>query len=171
MENNQLNTVEATVEKFPAISECLPFQVQQAWDSSASYMARYIQKRADNSAGLNSEAVALFATGRLDWLLEKTRPTLSGLFSEQDIIVLMNCFQGDMLPPNQVGRIASNLCHELGIEVDEYESSNVAPLINKLLALTSVQQVALADALEQLWHRGMSGDMGEFLASMDINLA
>ncbi|MDN2702041.1 hypothetical protein O0881_08550 [Janthinobacterium sp. SUN100] len=170
MKSNELNTVAATVENFPAISKRLPFGRQQSWNASTKNMASYLCEHANNGAGLNSEEVALFATGRLDWLLRKTRPTLSGLFSERDIIVLLNCFQGDLLPPDQVSRFASNLCHELGIELDEYESSGVGPLINKLLELTSVQQVALADVLEQLWHRGMSGDMGEFLASMDIDL-
>lgn len=170
MKSNELNTVAATVENFPAISNRLPFGRQQSWNASTRNMESYLCEHADNGAGLNSEEVALFATGRLDWLLRKTRPTLSGLFSEQDIIVLLNCFQGDLLPPNQVTRLASNVCHELGIEVDEYESTDIAPLINKLLELTSAQQVALADVLEQFFHHGLSGDMREFLSSMDIAL-
>ena len=173
MEKNQLNTVEATIAKFSdtAEAEHLPFGSEQGWTSSEYYMASYLREHADNGAGLNSEEVALFATGRLEWLLRESRPSLSGLFSKQDVIVLLNCFQGDLFSPNQLSKIATNVCDDLGIELDAYESSGIGSLINTLRGLTSVQQVALADALEQLWHRGMNGDMGEFLASLEIVLA
>lgn len=173
MENNQLNTVEATIARFTDIAEAehLPFGTQQGWTSSQYYMTTYLHEHADNGACLNSEEVALFAAGRLEWLLRETRPSLSGLFTEQDVIVLLNCFQGDLFSPDQLSKIATNVCDDLGIELDAYKSSGIGPLINTLRGLTSVQQVALADVLEQLWHRGMSGDMGEFLASLEIVLA
>ena len=173
MENNQMNTVEATIAKFSdtAEAEHLPFGSEQGWTSSEYYMASYLREHADNGAGLNSEEVALFATGRLEWLLRESRASLSGLFSKQDVIVLLNCFQGDLFAPDQLSKIPTNVCDDLGIELDEYESSSIGPLINTLLELTSIQQVALADALEQLWHRGMTGDMEEFLASLEIVLA
>lgn len=120
------------------------------------------------------EVPALFAAARLDWLLRKTRPSLSGLLSEHDVIMLLDCFQDDIFLPDQFQSIASDLCDHLGIELDDYETSNVASLVDKLRRLNSVQRVALADALEQAWHRGMKQEnksLKEFFATLDIDLA
>ena len=107
MENNQLNTVEATIARFTDIAEAehLPFGTQQGWTSSQYYMTSYLREHADNGACLNSQEVALFAAGRLEWLLRETRPSLSGLFTKQDVIVLLNCFQGDLFSPDQLSKM------------------------------------------------------------------
>jgi hypothetical protein len=160
-------------EKLIAISNRLPFQSEQAWTFSSYYMACYLQEHADNGAGMNSEEVSMLAAGRLDWLLRETRPTLSGLFSEQDFIALLDCYQGDMFFPDQMNSIASGLCDHLGIELDDYEASGIAPLIEKLRGLNAVQRVTLADALEQTWHRGIEVEQKpprDFLASIGIAL-
>lgn len=60
------------------------------------------------------KATALLAAGRLDWLLQSTRPNLSGLFSEHDIATLLDCYQGDILYPDLFNSIASDLCDHLG---------------------------------------------------------
>ena len=95
------------------------------------------------------------------------------MLSERDIATLLDCYQGDIFIPDQFNSIASGLCDHLSIELDEYETSFVAPLIAKLLSLDSAQRVTLADALEQAWHRGMkqqSMSIKGFFATLGIEL-
>lgn len=61
----------------------------------------------------------------------------------------MGCNADDIFAPGPARRLATNLCHDYGGEVDEYESSSVGPLVTKLLALTPLQELALTDAVEQ----------------------
>lgn len=156
-----------------ALARGLPFQSEQGWTFSTDYMANYLREHADNGAGLNSDKAAMMAAGRLEWLLQGARPTLCGMFSEADIMALMDCYLGDMFSPDQMNRLPSDLCDHLGVELDDYEASGIAPLINKLRGLNAVQRMTLADALEQTWHRGMKGEQKhprDFLASIGIEL-
>jgi len=173
MQITEHKTMSSAVEKLCATSRSLPFQSKQAWTFSSHYMASYLQEHADNGTGLSSNKAALMAAGRLDWLLQETRPTLSGLFGGRDVMLLLDCYQGDLFFPDQMTSIASDLCDHMGIELDAYEASGIAPLINTLRGLTAVQRLTLADALEQTWYRGMRTEQKqprEFLASMGINL-
>lgn len=106
-------------------------------------------------ARLTAKQSAMMAASRLDWLLQESRTKLSNIFNESDIYTLLDCYQGNMFSPCQINRIASDLCDHLGIELEEYEVSNIAPLIEKLLNLSILQRVALADALELTWYRGL----------------
>lgn len=99
---------------------------------------------------------AQMAAGRLDWVLKKTRPSLSGLFSEADVVALLDCNQSDIFSSSNLDRIASDLCDHLGIEIDAYETSDVSTLVETLLDLSPIQRLTLADALEQTWHHGMN---------------
>jgi hypothetical protein len=173
MQAIESKTMHILVENLSAISRDLPFESGQAWAFSSHYMARYLQEHADNGTGLSSSEAAMMAAARLDWILQETRPTLSGLFSERDITVLMDCYQGGMFSPDQMNSIASDLCDHVGIELGEPKSGSIGQLIGKLRSLSSVQRVTLADALEQTWNRGMGVEQKqprEFLASMGILL-
>ena len=173
MQVTENKAISSAVEKLSAISGSLPFQSQQAWTSSSHYMASYLREHADNGTGLSSESAAMMAAGRLEWLLLETRPTLSGLFSERDVMVLLDCYQGEILFPEQMNCIASDLCDHLGVELADYQTSGIGPLIHTLRGLTAIQRVTLADALEQTWHRGMKEEQRgprDFLASMGVVL-
>jgi ferredoxin len=151
----------------------LPFQCQQAWMFSSHYMTSYLQEHVDNEEGFSSDQAAMMAAGRLEWLLRESRPTLSGLFTESDVFTLMECYRDSMFFPDQMNCIASDLCDHLGVELFAHETSGIAPLIDKLVSLSPVQRVTLADALEQTWYRGMGKEQKqprEFLASMGILL-
>ncbi len=174
MQNTELNTVATTIDKFSDIAQELPFESEQAWTLSSDYMASYLRQHADNGAGFGAEEVSLFASGRLDWLLRETGPSLCGLFSEGDIIALLDCYQGSMFFPDQMNSIASDLCDHLGVELENYQGSNIALLVGTLLDLSPVQRVTLVDALEQTWHRGMrmeSKSPREFFATLGIDLS
>lgn len=179
----------AIIQYLNTIRYGLSFKVEQAWMFSASYIASYLSEHTAVHVKVNDEGSprgddktfhdrslegpALLATGRLEWLLRETRPSLSGLLSESDVATLLDCYQGDIFFPDQFNSIASDLCDHLGIDLDDYETSDIAPLVDKLRRLSSVQRVTLADALEQAWHRGMKEGMTpkELLAALGIELA
>jgi hypothetical protein len=78
-----------------------------------------------------------------------------------------------MFYPEQMNSIASDLCNDLGVELDKHEASSVAPLIDKLRGLNTLQRITLADALEQTWYRGMQLEWKrprEFFESLGIRL-
>lgn len=171
------------------IGRRLPFEFEQGWTFSRFYMNRFLAEHPPESLKIDSKfdnevevklsddqrviAVALQAAGRMDWLLEQRRPALSGVFSEQDIAFLLDCYQGNIFSPDRFNRIASDLCDHLGIELEEYQTSSVASLVDKLIGLDSVQLLILADTLEQAWHRGMKQEglsPKEFFATLGIEL-
>lgn len=163
----------SVIEKLCATPRDLPFQTEQGWMFSTCYMASYLQDHSDGGAGLSSDEAAMMAAGRLEWLLKETRPLLNGLFNEREVMVLLDCYQDGIFFPDQMNCIASDLCDHLGIELDAYETSGFAPLVDKLRRLTAIQRVTLADVLEQTWHRGMAVEQKqpkEFWASLGITL-
>lgn len=131
----------------------LPFCSQQAVLFSDDYTKQYLADHNLPSTGLDERRVTRLATARLEWLLRDARKNLSGQFSSADIVALMNCFQDVLFFPDQVGTIASELCDDFGVEVDKWDQSEIAPLLRKLRTMSAVEKLALADALEQAWHR------------------
>ena len=189
MQSNQKKSLAEIAPNMEYVGDALPLQFEQAWNFSRSYISRFLnehppevlkeptQSNAEGDINLSDEqsvtAVALIAAGRLDWLFKNIRPSLSGLFGENDISILLDCYQGDIFYPDQFNSMASDLCDHLGVEVDEYEASSIAPLVEKLLGLDAVQRVTLGDALEQAWHRGMKQQglsPKEFFATLGIEL-
>ena len=172
-----------------AIGDRLSWEAVVAWTFSMSYIAMYLNEHAiqfakvddDEDVKTNPEAdeesspnaTALMAAGRLEWLLQATRPSLSGRFSERDIVALLDCYQGQIFSPDNFDCIASDLCNHFGIELDLYWPSRISMLVDTLLNLSAIQRLTLADALEQTWHRGMKQENmspKEFLATLGIDL-
>jgi hypothetical protein len=175
MQTREQKTMSAIKLDLTAIRNGLPFEVEQAWIFSESYIATYLTDHTpayiknDEESQLrdvveacddrSSEVPALLAAGRLEWLLRQTRPSLS--------------YQGDLFFPDQLGRTASDLCAHLGVETHLSSGKPLAQLIEKLIDLTPSQQLTLADALEQAWHRGMKQENKspkEFFATLGIDL-
>ena len=128
---------------------------QQALAFSVDLNLAYLQDHLEQSEGLTAAAAASLAVARLQWILQSTRRELSGLFDEEEIETLVNCYKGEVFFPDQFSSLASDLCDHLGIDLDDAEESEGAKLVKKLRGLTPSQRATLADALEQAWHNGM----------------
>lgn len=116
-----------------------------------------------------SEATA----AELNELLRQGREDLNGVFSASDYYTMLDCVQEEQQSPDQMQRLATNICDHLGIELDEYEDTFVAGLVNGLLGLTMAQSVALSDLLSRTWLecRGVPGrTFEEFWESLGIGL-
>ena len=94
------------------------------------------------------------------------------MFTEDEIIKLLDCNQGRLFIADRFSSIPSDLCDHHGIEPNNYTASRLKELVDKLLSLDSMQFFALADALEQTWHRGMKEEQTpkEFLQTLGIEL-
>lgn len=179
-----------TEQKLMAMRDDLSTDAAQAWSFSVSYIAGYLnehvgqttevdehEKEANSSVASedkSAEMAALMAAGRLEWLLRETRPTLTGRLSERDILYLLDCYQGQICSPDNFDCLASDLCDHFGIEFEDYRTSQISTLVDKLLNLNPLQRLTLADALEQTWHRGLKCENKtpkEFLVTLGIDLA
>jgi len=174
MIENNVTTQTTQQQTLSDMSLGLDVFTRQAWLFSMDDMSEYLQERAGHPMGLSQVQAAYMGAARLNWLLTSTRATLSGLFTSEDISMLLNCFQGEAFFPHQIETMAEALCDDQGVEVGEVAHSHVAPLVAKLLALVPAQRLALADLLEQTWYVGLNQQQvapAAFLKSLGINLA
>lgn len=111
----------------------------------------YVDAHAKNKF-LTEAEVALFGIGRLEWIVSSTYSKLSNKFTESEILTLMNCIIGGPLYIQQIDALPSLILDDNGIEIDDYESTPFAPLVNKLCRLTPLQRLALVDVAERIFH-------------------
>ena len=150
---------DTTLEQLSKRGADLDFDYQQSYELSTTYAARYLGCRSLFPSSPGLEANEIMATGRLEWLLRHSRSSLASQFTLEDVTRLLDCYQGDIFFPDQISSLASDLCDRLGIEMDAYADSAIAPLVRKLLALSPAQKLTLVDALEQVWNIDMhAGD-------------
>lgn len=82
-------------------------------------------------------------------LLKQCRQELSGIFSRDDLFILLNGVFQSGYAPDELHRLATDICDDLGVEIDEAEQSSLWPLLERLFSLTKGQSVALCDALQR----------------------
>lgn len=141
------------------VSQPLPIYSAQAVQFSAGYTADYIGQHALARNGLTAESAGMLAVSRLQWLLAQTRPQLSERFSEYEVTALLNCYQGEVFFPDMLNEMATAICEDHGLEIDEVDGSSLAELVKELRTLSPLERVTLADALEQAWYR--AGENGK----------
>lgn len=162
MEETKSNN--ATLETLIYKSHGLDVKPKEAWVASTAQMLGYLEKRPQEAYSFNMEQSALFATARLEWILESTIAELTDRFTSEEFVTLMNCFQADLLDPYQLQYMASHLADDLGIEAEDDND-----LVAKLQDLSPVQRACLADVLERTWRAGMNPQ--DFAAQISFQLA
>ncbi|MYM71645.1 hypothetical protein GTP56_05470 [Duganella sp. FT134W] len=143
----------------------LDVKPREAWVASASQMLNYLNNHPQESYSFSIEQTALFATARLDWILENTKASLNNIFSYDDFLTLMNCFQSDLLDPYQIHYMSGHLSDDLGL--DELDGNT---LHAKVHSLSPAQKACLADILERAWRAARLGINPQEFATK-INLA
>jgi hypothetical protein len=73
---------------------------------------------------------------------------LSGVFRRDDLFILLNGMVQSRYAPDELHRLATEICDDLGVEIDQAEQSSLWPLLERLFSLTRGQSVALCDALQ-----------------------
>ena len=149
------------------------FATAQALADSRPYAETFRKQHAANSVFLNAEEIDLLAIARYQLALGEAQRELRGRFDNDDISMMMGVLMQDFVSPDRLKYFASTVCEGFGVEVDEYHHSPIAELVEKLLALTSFQTLALVDALEHAWHVGMKdadGGLTEVFAKLGMDL-
>ena len=153
MTKTETTTTPFTGETLSAMTELMPLYGAQAIRFSAHDILAYQHQHINEAQELDSYKSALLAAGRLQWVLKHMRKRISGLFTYGETITLLNCYCGELFFTDQLHGIASDLCDDHGVEIDSYQETAIAPLVDKIRALGIVERLALADALEQVWYR------------------
>jgi hypothetical protein len=122
--------------------------------------------------GLTNADALLVATGQLNGLLSLVRPNLSGVFTREDIQVLGTCIGAGPIGSREIEYFPSIVLDNYGVEPEDYEKTSLAPLIDKLLKLTPLERLALADAIDQTCYfpKDESLSMREGFAKLGIEL-
>lgn len=168
-----MQDVSVTIESLAAKAETLPLSSQQAFAFTTNYAAKYLNSH--TFAGLTPEKAAILAAGRLEWLLKPVLKSLSGIFTAGEAANLMDCYSGTLFFPDQLLDMPSDVFEHLGDDLadeGEEDEENLPTEVAKLRKLTALQRLALADALEQAWHRGHKAgrNWDEVLAELGIEL-
>ncbi len=144
-----------TIEFLASQARSLPLASQQALAFTANDAAKYLNSH--TVAGLNAERAAIMAAGRLEWVLQHARQSISGVFAVHEMATLMDCYSGTLFFPAQILDMAGDVLDHLGEDLADDDEGNGGSLPNevaKVRKLTPLQRLALADALEQAWHLG-----------------
>ena len=86
----------------------------------------------------------------LQELLAQCRQDLSGIFSHEDLIVLLNSAFKRHYDPIEFERLASGICHDSGIELDDYRNTRIGPLVDQLLSLRVASRTIIWPLMEQM---------------------
>lgn len=128
---------------------------EEAMEYSRQDFEKYMKTRCFKNFEYCDELIfgtVKLAVVRLDSLLEIGRNEISGMFTKKEFSCLLYCFQNNLKSPRDCYAMASTICDHFGIELDAYEESPLGDFINRLRALTPLQNIALGDALEIAWH-------------------
>lgn len=139
---------------------------------SSPYGESYMKQHVLSKNGMSFEETGRLAASRLEWLLHQTRHSLKNTFTRADFQLMASCFMGDIFYPDQLDNLASDLCDEHGLDMDQLRDGPFTTLVFKLADLTPLERVALADALEQAWYRQSEAgpDYFEVLAELGFDL-
>ncbi|WP_103018736.1 hypothetical protein [Alicycliphilus denitrificans] len=81
-------------------------------------------------------------------LLTHYRQELSGVFSRDELFILLNGLLHTHYEPNELHFLATDIFHDFGADIAEAEESGLWDFLTQLQALTLGQSVALVDALQ-----------------------
>jgi len=153
-----------------APSDCL-FNLQKALDSTLCNAQTYLLAHSFDELEGSEEAMGAtvkFALGRLEWLLDEGRQQISGKFSHEEFVILLDCYKGDFLTQKDCQTIATTVRNERSMQPVDTKKLSFARFVDRLRALTKLQRAALADAIEVAWYSGRP--VNEALADLGIRL-
>lgn len=144
----------------------LPCSALQAWTLSTDGVPDYLNAQMNAHEGLQVEQAMVVAVARLNWLYQKTRRSLSGLFNTDDISALVDCYNGRMFHFAQLDRMAEDFCEYAGTSLTSFHGTKYTKLICVLVDLTPVQCLTLANVLELVSSQLKEAERREIRAAM-----
>jgi hypothetical protein len=144
--------------------------ISRAGDCTYAYQKTH---SIEDTAGIHG-AMANLAMARLEWAMEQGRKALDGLITEEEFVTLCNVFNCDLATPYDTENMASHVAHEFGIECDTYRETSFAGLLDKLMALSAIQKLALRDLVQRFWYPSNTEEafrINEFMARNGVTAA
>jgi len=132
------------------------FQLQESLKRSYGYWSTYEDMHSFESWPQRDNVVRAtvrHALSRLEWMLDEARMQISDLFTRREFAMLAQFYQGSFAATKSGNEFAADMCLELDIDIENFEDSEHADFIKRLVNLTAAQCAALADALEVLLAR------------------
>ena len=146
---------EAALFDVPDLPPGLPGRTRDLLLESRLLAQPYMENHVRPYAGLTLLQTALVATARLQWLLSKSRIGIAAMFSEEELLALLECFDGELILPRDLLDLEYRLCAHWGIRA--HGPLDMPPLARKIYALSAGCRLVLADTLELAWQGMRTG--------------
>ena len=142
------NGLETSIVERAEDSSLLQFLVDSALQASSWWISQYEINHAvggDNGRGK-------LAMGRLQWIIDKGRESLSGQLTVNEFALICSAFTFEVTAPYDFERIVNTVSDEYGVYIDKNKKSSCgAELIEKLRVLTPSESLALLDLVLLAW--------------------
>lgn len=125
--------------------------IEEAVRLSSDWHNRYIEEHTYEFKRFTSEVTICLAIARYEWLLSTTRKAVLDRFSDAELYEIATTLQYELAIPNDYS-IARAVADDNEVLWKNYPQTRFASLIEKLLALTPLEDMVVRDLVEQFWH-------------------
>lgn len=125
--------------------------VKDALSLSEAWYDAYIQKHTYEAKAFTSEVTSRLAIARYEWLLSTVRERIFSIFTDEELYDVAKSLQRELAIPKDYS-LAVAIAEDNFVLWENYSRSNYRALIDKLLALTPLEDLALRDIIEPFWH-------------------
>lgn len=145
------------------------FYVEQALIRSLPWSDSHVGSHCFRRAGMTEIATFTLAAARLEWLLQESVHGLDGVIGVDDFSMLCDAIKGEIASPGD-STLATVVADENGLDPETYSQTEFRPLMDKLVELSHLQQLAVRDLVERYWHVGINEyvSMREYLKANGI---
>lgn len=125
--------------------------INEAVDLSLPWYDEYIRRHTYELKRLTPDVTKFLAIARYEWLLSTAKNSVLSTFSDSELYEVTISLQRELAIPNDYP-LARAVADDNWIVWEKYKSSKFAELIDKLLLLTPLEEMALRDIVEPFWY-------------------
>ena len=125
--------------------------VDEAVNLSSDWYDAYIKTHSYGADALTLDITNQLAIARYEWLLSTARESILNVFSDTELHHVAISLQHELAIPNDYP-LARSIADDNLVIWDSYRDSEYSILIDKLLALTPTEDMALRDIAERFWN-------------------
>lgn len=167
---------ESVSEEGCELSSLIPVNAEFLHQDAARYLdsRRYLDD--EEAAPEHATLLALaLAAGRLHALNAMGLDALDGKFTEQELLVMLDCNCGKFTETHSAAQYVKEVAAHHGWVGMRDVPERFKPLMRKLDKLTPMESFALADALERMWHvernKNMDARIADWATAIGLKLA
>jgi hypothetical protein len=126
-------------------------QIDNAVELSSKWYDTYIDAHIYGYKKFSADIVHRLAIARYEWLLSTARSKVLRRFSYEELYEVSISIQCELAIPSDYP-LKNAVADDNHIVFQDYRSSRFGPLIDKLILLSPVEEMALRDILERYWY-------------------